>query len=488
MILILLKQKYIPSNYDTLYELIIPKDNLLRKIKELIDFSFIYDELNSKYCIDNGRAAIDPIRMFKYLLLKIIYDISDVDVVERSRYDMSFKYFLDMTPEEGVINSSSLTKFRKLRLKDSNILDMLINKTVEIAIENELIKCKTLIVDSTHTKARYNQKTPREILVDRSKNLRKSVYKIDEKMKSKFPPKVNNGILEDQIKYCKKLIDVIESNEFISSTPSVKEKMNLLKESIEDDLEQLYLSNDCDAKVGHKTADTAYFGYKTHLAMTEERIITAAIVTSGEKHDGKQLKELIEKSVATGMNIQDIVGDMAYSEKDNLDYAEEKELNLISKLSKTVTHGNSRSNKNNFEYNKDANMYVCESGHMAIKKTSTRPKKHAIDGNGTVESYFFDIEKCKVCSKKDGCYKHGAKTKSYSVSIISNTHKDQMKFQDTEYFKEKSKERYKIEAKNSELKHRHGYDVASSSGLNGMQLQCALSIFTVNLKRIIKLI
>ena len=41
---------------------------------------------------------------------------------------------------------------------------------------------------------------------------------------------------------------------------------------------------------------------------------------------------------------------------------------------------------------------------------------------------------------------------------------------------------------NSELKHRHGYDVASSSGLIGMEMQGALSIFAVNLKRIIKLI
>ena len=41
--------------------------------------------------------------MFKYLLLKTIYDISDVDVVERSRYDMSFKYFLGMAPEEDVL-------------------------------------------------------------------------------------------------------------------------------------------------------------------------------------------------------------------------------------------------------------------------------------------------------------------------------------------------------------------------------------------------
>lgn len=44
-----------------------------------------------------------------------------------------------------------------------------------------------------------------------------------------------------------------------------------------------------------------------------------------------------------------------------------------------------------------------------------------------------------------------------------------------------------IEAKNSELKHRHGYDVAKSSGLISMELQGAIAIFTVNLKRILKL-
>ncbi|MGF7050562.1 hypothetical protein J2T13_005112 [Paenibacillus sp. DS2015] len=62
-----------------------------------------------------------------------------------------------------------------------------------------------------------------------------------------------------------------------------------------------------------------------------------------------------------------------------------------------------------------------------------------------------------------------------------------MYFQNSDEFKEKSKERYKIEAKNSEHKHRHGFDVASSSGLIGMQMQGAMAIFSVNLKRIITL-
>ena len=96
------QQKLQLSSYSDLYDLVIPKDNLLRKINELIDFTFVYDELVEKYCHNNGRNAESPIRMFKYLLLKTIYNISDVDVVERSGYDMSFKYFLEMTPEEAL--------------------------------------------------------------------------------------------------------------------------------------------------------------------------------------------------------------------------------------------------------------------------------------------------------------------------------------------------------------------------------------------------
>ena len=57
-----------------------------------------------------------------------------------------------------------------------------------------------------------------------------------------------------------------------------------------------------------------------------------------------------------------------------------------------------------------------------------------------------------------------------------------------EQSKEMAKERYKIEAKNSELEHRHGYDVAPSSGLIGIEMRGAMTIFAVNLKRIIKLI
>lgn len=329
-----------------------------------------------------------------------------------------------MAPEESVMDSSSLTKFRKLRLKDMNLLDPLINKTVEIAREKGVIQSKAIIVDATHTKARYNQKSPREIL-------------------------------------------------------QIKEPLNLLKETVADDLEQIRISKDQDARVGHKSADSSFFGYTTHIAMTEERIITAAIVTTGEKSDGKQRQALIEKSQATGMEVKTVIGDTAYSEKDNIAYTKTNKMELVAKLNPQITQGG-RKKEEEFEFNKDAGMYVCKVGHLAIRKARQGKKDQ---GKNQTDTYYFVVEKCKRCPFQEGCYTEGAKSKTYSVTIKSSEHTDQMAFQETEYFKVKAKERYKIEAKNSELKHRHGYDVASSSGLIGMELQGAMAIFTVKFEK-----
>jgi len=218
--------------------------------------------------------------------------------------------------------------------------------------------------------------------------------------------------------------------------------------------------------------------------MTEERIITAAVVTSGEKGDGPELPALLKASQENGIEVDTIIGDAAYSGKENLKLAGGQEIKIVSKLIPSIEQG-FRQQENTFDYNKDAGMFVCTAGHMAIRKLLQVKK---VNGKSQTDTYFFDVEKCKTCALKNGCYKPGARTKSYSVAIKSDEHKEQMKFQQTDYFKEKAKHRYKIEAKNSELKNVHGYGRASSYGKASMQMQGAMAIFTVNLKRILKLI
>src|SRR5699024_6685362 len=68
------------SAYTEIYDLVVHNAYVLHSLNELTDVSFVYDVINDKYCHTNGRNAIDPICMFKYLLLKTIFDLSDVDI------------------------------------------------------------------------------------------------------------------------------------------------------------------------------------------------------------------------------------------------------------------------------------------------------------------------------------------------------------------------------------------------------------------------
>lgn len=64
------------SSYASLFDVLIEKDNFWRQLKDMVDFSFVYDEL------------------------KDYYKLSDRDLIARTKTDMLFKYFLDYLPEE----------------------------------------------------------------------------------------------------------------------------------------------------------------------------------------------------------------------------------------------------------------------------------------------------------------------------------------------------------------------------------------------------
>lgn len=101
-------------------------------------------------------------------------------------------------------------------------------------------------------------------------------------------------------------------------------------------------------------------------------------------------------------------------------HIQKKEIRLVAKLNPVVTQGN-RKKEDELQFNKDAGMYVCKAGHMAIRKAKQGRKNISKNQRDT---YYFDIEKCKVCPLKEGCYKERAKSKTYSVSIKSDIHKN----------------------------------------------------------------
>lgn len=178
--------------------------------------------------------------------------------------------------------------------------------------------------------------------------------------------------------YCKALLDYLEERQTISSLPKVSEKINVLKEALEDVQEQRDLSKDQDARIGYKSKEESFLGYKTHIAMSKERIITAAVVTSGEKGDGSVLPILIEESIKNGITVKSVIGDRAYSGKDNLVYAKENKIKVISKVNPVISQG-ARKKEDQFDFNKDADMFVYPAGHLAIRKATQGKKEDNVN-------------------------------------------------------------------------------------------------------------
>lgn len=292
--------------YNELYDILIPKDDFWRQLNNMIDFSFVADILKDKYPSTIGKTDEDIIRMFKYLLLKSYFKLSDNGLIERTMPDMLFKYFLEYDPrEKKLIDPSLLTKFRHevLIASDESLIDKLIEQTVKLALEKGIIEAKNKIVINTTNKM-FKNVSLKDQLIKQTNNLTKIIHKIDATIPEKIP-KINetSNSLQDQIDYTKELLDLLTEDGIFENIPPIKEQINYLQETMEDI--ELKYSKD------QKTKDEC----QTLIAISKEKIITAATMTSGKNLSEKELTTLIEKSQNNG--IEAIIEDFEYKNIEN---------------------------------------------------------------------------------------------------------------------------------------------------------------------------
>ena len=71
-------------------ESLIPETHLLRKIERMVSFDFIYDLL-APYYPATGRPSVDPVSMFKMLLIGYLYGIkSERRLVEEVQLNIAY--------------------------------------------------------------------------------------------------------------------------------------------------------------------------------------------------------------------------------------------------------------------------------------------------------------------------------------------------------------------------------------------------------------
>lgn len=465
------------SPYQGLYEAIIPRDHILRKLKDNIDFSFVNPMLRKQYCEHFGRPAKEPEMMFKLLFLKKLYDLSDERLISSAQTDMAYKYFLGLSPEDKMIDPSLLTKFRKTRITEDILEDML-KETIQQAIQKGLVKSGTIIVYATHTEAAVRAKSVTQVLRDLTRTLRKEIYKHEYDLSERFPEKPSiEADLSEEIAYTYELLEKIQGGVEASDNAELKALYNRIKELLDSDrIRQIRSKDDEDARFGHKTPTSTFFGYKTHIAMSDDRIITGIDVTDGSRPDGEQLPNLLEKSKRNGVAVKEIVGDMAYVSDGNLSFCEEHNAELYARTNSAVAAAANAQLK-------DAHMMHCPAGHLAMRVE----KRNAANGN-TYYNYCFSVKKCKACPMRDNCRVGKSKGRTYSVTCANDAHKARLEFESSEEFSAKLRIRHRIEEKNGEMKTAHGFRRADSVGLVAMRLQAYFTAIVVNMKRIVAVI
>ncbi|MBN2240868.1 MAG: transposase [Dehalococcoidales bacterium] len=99
-----------------LYDRIVPVDHLLRKINQVVDFSFVTELVKDRYTPDFGRPAEDPEFMLRLCLLQYLYGDSDRQVIANARLNLAYKYFLGMAVDEEPPDDTTISVFRSKRL------------------------------------------------------------------------------------------------------------------------------------------------------------------------------------------------------------------------------------------------------------------------------------------------------------------------------------------------------------------------------------
>ena len=146
------KQSSFLGNY--VYNAVVPKDHILRKIDEAIDFSFVDKLARDAYCPVNGRPGYSPILMFKLVFLQFLYDLSDYEIESELNDRLSFKMFAGLEVEEAPPDHSTISRFRD-RLGVDRFKEIF-NRIVAMAKEKGIVTDKLHIIDSTDVKAKVD--------------------------------------------------------------------------------------------------------------------------------------------------------------------------------------------------------------------------------------------------------------------------------------------------------------------------------------------
>jgi len=487
-----------------LYDRIVPVDHLLRKINQVVDFSFSRQILNDRYNPDIGRPAEDPEFMLRLCLLQYIFGDSDRQVVENARLNLAYKYFLGLAVDAEVPDYTTISHFRAQRLGEEKFR-LVLEQIVRQCIDKGLVKGKRQIIDSTPVIANITLSSLSGLVRKCRENVLKTVEKQDTKIAESLGLKelqnakqvkfASTEGLQQEIEAAGKLLDSVTAElraKKIKPTEELQKDLGLLEKAVADREEhakdKLLSPVDPDARMGKKTSHT-WPGYKAHIVMEEETgIITRVETTPANTTDGSQLQPMLKKQEEVhSIKPQELTGDKAYDWGENLESLDSNKTIANIALSKQVNHRNGAGyfTVDDFLYDPENIKLMCPAGHISTNCYELTLAKYQQNKPGY--AFRFRPSWCNVCPLKPKCVKNKQGRRIY-ISYYEPYFRQARERLATGEGKQAYRNRYKIEQKVADLTRYCGLRRCRYRGLDRAEIHTLLATTVCNIKRMVKLL
>jgi len=185
---------------------LVPQNHILRDIDKAIDFNFIYDEVKDLYCEDNGRPSVDPVVLFKIVLIQYTFGIRSMrQTIKEIEVNMAYRWFLGYDMLERIPHFTTFGKNYVRRFADSDIFERIFEHILWEAVNAGFVDASAVFIDGTHIKANAN-----------NKKYANEIVKIEAKH---YQKELAEEINKDRIEHGKKPMKDYENNDDDDKNP-----------------------------------------------------------------------------------------------------------------------------------------------------------------------------------------------------------------------------------------------------------------------------
>ena len=455
----------------------LPENNILVKIKKVVDFEVVARGLESYYDRDQGRPSGPIVTMLKALFLAIYFRLSDRELERQLGYNYLYRWFLDLSFYDGEPDATSLSVFRS-RIGEGGAKD-LFESIVSQSKEAGVLVGRVKAVDATHVEANAAKMGVMNMLrharrkivgiLGREKPVEAQEIEGEYVDKKKSYKKATSSEITDEVEKSRGFCERVRS----LCVDSCKPWLDLLSETLDKIIKKeggrVGSFVDTDARWGYKSEEKPFFGYKVHAVTDESRIVTSVETFAGNVNEGVRLLGILEEDESKGIEAEGVTADKLYDSGDNR--------KGVRKLGLTP-YILSRTNKrkiDRFDFDVTTGVLTCPAG---------------VEPVGRIEQekgwlYYFSVKDCKVCDRGDECLRKGEKRQRV---YLSEAEYDRLLTGKAVTRKEAGRIRILIEPKFGEAKLWHGLGRSRWRCGWKMAIQAFITFSVINAKRLVRLI